>query len=78
MRKLLLLLYEELESAEHTPQCVMQRKRRTGNLSRFHGTKPVIFKPVIRRSNMVGLSQNLASSFFAWGTSMSDVGLSIG
>ena len=67
MRKLQLFLYEELDSAEHTPQCVMQRKR-TVNLSRFHGTKPVILKPVIRGSNMVGLSQNMMSSFLAWET----------
>ena len=78
VRKLLLLLYDELESAEHTPQCVMQRKRRMGNLSRFHGTKSVILKPVIRGSKMVGSSQNLASSFFDWGTSMFEVSLSIG
>ena len=32
---LLLLLYKEIESIEHTPQRVKQRKRRTRNLSRF-------------------------------------------
>ena len=35
-----------------------QRKRKAGNLSRFHGTKQVILKPVIRGSNIVVLSQN--------------------
>jgi hypothetical protein len=55
----LLLLYEEFESAEHTPQRVKQRKRRAGNLSRFHDTQPVIFKPVIRGSNMVGFALKL-------------------
>ena len=56
---------EEWKSAEHTPQHVKQRKRRARNLSRFYGTQPVILKPVIRGSNMVGLSQNLTSSFLA-------------
>ena len=39
---------KRVKDCEHTSQCVNQRKRRAGNLSRFHGTKLVIFKPVIR------------------------------
>ena len=65
VRKLLLLLYKKLESVEHTPQHVKQRKRRAGNLSRFHGTKLVIFKPVISGSNMVEFTPNLVISFLA-------------
>jgi hypothetical protein len=49
----------------HTPQCVNQRKGRTRNLSRFHGTEPVIFKPVISDTNVVGLAPNLVISFLA-------------
>ena len=55
---LLLLLYKEIESIEHTPQRVKQRKRRTRNLSRFLGTNPNIFKPTISDSNMVGMASN--------------------
>ena len=54
---------KRVKDYEHTSQCVNQRKRRAGNLSRFHGTKPVIFKPVISGSNMVGLPQHLTISF---------------
>ena len=50
---------------EHTFQCVNQRKKGAGNLSRFHGTKPVIFKPVISGSNMVEFTPNLVISFLA-------------
>ena len=57
-RKELLLLYKEIESIEHTPQRVKQRKRRTRNLSRFLGTNPNIFKPTISDSNMVGMAPN--------------------
>ena len=57
-KELLLLLYKEIGSIEHTPQCVKQRKRRTRNLSRFQGTKPNIFKPTISDSNMVGMASN--------------------
>lgn len=57
-KELLLLLYKEIESIEHTPQRVKQRKRRTRNLSRFQGTKPNIFKPTISDSNMVGMASN--------------------
>ena len=31
------------------------KEKKSRNLSRFHGTKLVILKPVIRGSNMVGL-----------------------
>ena len=55
---LLLLLYKEIESIEHTPQRVKQRKRRTRNMSRFYGTKPNIFKSTISDSNMVGMASN--------------------
>ena len=41
------------------------KKRRTGNLLRFYGTKPVIFKPVISGSNMVEFTPNLVISFLA-------------
>jgi len=75
---MLLLLYEELKSAEHTPQRVKQRKRRSGNLSKFHGTKLVSFKLVISDSNMVGLSQNLVNSFLTWSNPICSVGLRIG
>ena len=57
-KELLLLLYKEIESIEHTPQRVKQRKRRTRNLSRFFGTKPSIFRPTISDSNMVGTASN--------------------
>ena len=59
------VIKRELKSAQHTSQCVNPRKRRAGNLSRFHGTKAVILKPVIRGSNMVGLPQHLTISFLA-------------
>jgi hypothetical protein len=36
-----------------------------GNLSRFDGFEPVIFKLVIGGSNVVGLAPNLVSSFRA-------------
>ena len=64
-KELLLLLYKEIESIKHTPQCVKQRKERTQNLSRFCGTKPVIFKVAISDSNEVELTPNLVISFFA-------------
>ena len=48
----------KVESAKHTPQRVKQRKGRTRNLSRFCGTKPVIFKPAVSDSNMVGMASN--------------------
>ena len=59
-------IIKRVKDCEHTSQCVNQRKRRARNLLRFHGTKPVIFKPVISGSNMVGLSQNMMSSFLTW------------
>jgi hypothetical protein len=52
-------LYKELESAEHTPQRMKQRKGRTGNLSRFRGTRPIIFKPMISDSNVIGFAIKL-------------------
>ena len=54
---------KRVKDCEHTSQCVNQRKRRAGNLSRFHGTKPVIFKPVISGSNMVEFTPHLVISF---------------
>ena len=45
------------------PQRLKQRKRRAENLSRFDGTKPVIFKLVISGSNMVEFTPNLVISF---------------
>ena len=73
MRKTLASILSEKATAvikrvkdyEHTSQCVNQRKRRAGNLSRFYGTKPVIFKLVISGSNMVEFTPNLEISFLA-------------
>ena len=59
------MVIKRIKDCEHTSPCVNQRKRRAENLSRFHSTPPVIFELVIRVSNMVGLSQNLTSSFLA-------------
>ena len=56
-------IIKRVKDCEHTSQCVNQRKRRVGNLLRFHGTKPVIFKPVISGSNMVEFTSNLVISF---------------
>ena len=61
----LLLLYKEIESIKHTPQCGKQRKERTQNLSRFCGTKAVISKSAISDSNEVGFTPNLVISFLA-------------
>ena len=58
-------IIKRVKDYEHTSQCVNQRKRRAGNLSRFPSTKPVIFKPVISGSNMVEFTPNLVISFFA-------------
>ena len=70
-KELLLLLYKAIESIEHTPQRVKQRKGRTRNLSSFCDTKKlVIFKPAIGDSNMVGLAPNLVISFLVWDPSM--------
>ena len=53
------------ERAEHTHHNVREerKKKEKGNLSRFGGAEPVIFKPVIGGSNVVGLVPNLVSSF---------------
>ena len=59
------IIKRELESVEHTSQCVNPRKRRVGNLSRFHGTKLVIFKQVISGSNMVEFTPNMVISFLS-------------
>ena len=59
------VVIKRVKDYEHTSQCVNQRKRRARNLSRFHGTKPVIFKPVISGSNMVEFTPNLVISFLA-------------
>ena len=49
---------KRVKDCEHTFQCVNKRKR-AGNLSRFHNTKIVIFKPVISGSKMVEFTPNL-------------------
>ena len=56
---------KRVKDCKHTSQCVNQRKRRARNLSRFHGTKPVIFKPLISGSNIVEFAPNLVISFLA-------------
>ena len=58
-------IIKRVKDYEHTFQCVNQRKIRAGNLSKFHGTKLVIFKPVISGSNMVEFTPNLMISFLA-------------
>ena len=59
------VVIKRVKDSEHTSECVNQRKRRAGNLSRFHGTKLVIFKPVISGSNMVEFTPNLVISFLS-------------
>jgi hypothetical protein len=50
--------------AEHTHHNMRREEEEgEGNLSRFGGFEPVIFKPVIGGSNVVGLAPNLVSSF---------------
>ena len=56
-KELLLLLYKEIESAEHTPQCMKQRKRRVGNLSRFYGTPLVILSQWLVAQTWLNLHQ---------------------
>ena len=55
------------ERAEHTHHNVREERKKKekekGNMSRSRGCEPVIFKPVIRGSNVVGLAPNLVSSF---------------
>ena len=58
-------IIKRVKDCKHTYQGVNQRKRRVGNLSRFHGTKSVIFKPVISGPNMVEFTPNLVISFLA-------------
>ena len=56
---------KRVKDCEHTSQCVNPRKRRARKLSRFHGTKPVIFKAVISGTNMVEFTPNLVISFLS-------------
>jgi hypothetical protein len=51
------------ERTEHTSQRERREEEGEANLSRFVGSEPVIFKPVIGGSNVVGLAPNLVSSF---------------
>jgi hypothetical protein len=41
------------------------KKKRTRNLSKFQDTTPVVFKPVISDSNVVGLAPNLVILFLS-------------
>jgi len=64
MRKTLASILSEKATAiiKRVRECRTQstmydaKEKRAGNLSRFHGTKPVILKPVIRGSNMTCFS----------------------
>ena len=44
-----------------------RRKGRTRNLSRFCGTKPVIFKPAVSDSNVVGMASNFGDLILCLG-----------
>ena len=57
------VVIKRVKDCEHTSQYVNKRKRRAGNLSRFHGTKSVMFKTLISGLNVVEFTPNLMISF---------------